>query len=275
MKKEQAPAQGFFAKKRLGQNFLVDARIIDRIIDACELSCEEDILEIGPGQGALTRAALPKVRHVHAVEADARFAGRLQEEFAQQNLTVYRDDILKFDLDRLPPGIKVIGNIPYNISTPIITRIIENRRRFTTFFITAQHEFGVRLVASPGSRDYSSLSCFVQMFARPRMLFKISPGAFRPMPKVTSCFMRVDLRKEPAEKVADEGLFTRIVRQAFQQRRKTLLNSLASLGAKNELAVMLAEAGIDGKMRAEDLSVADYARITNVYHRTTDLLSRH
>jgi 16S rRNA (adenine1518-N6/adenine1519-N6)-dimethyltransferase len=268
-------APAFVPKKRLGQNFLVDRRAIDRIVNACEFLQDEVVLEIGPGQGALTRVFLPCVKGIVAVEADRVLAERLRTEFEGQALTVHHDDILKIDLSKIPGPLKVIGNIPYNISTPIIARILENRFMFTSLFMTLQYEFGARLVAKPGTKDYSSLSCFVQMFAEPKLLFKIPPAAFRPMPKVMSCFMRLHVRREPAEKIADEGTFVTVVRQAFQQRRKNLLNSLSPLCPKNEVARILEEAKVDPQARAEDLTIAEYARISNVYHNQKDLLSRY
>jgi 16S rRNA (adenine1518-N6/adenine1519-N6)-dimethyltransferase len=265
----------FIPKKRLGQNFLVDKRAISRIVDACELSQDEVILEIGPGQGALTRVLLPCVKGIVAVEADRTLAERLRMDFEGRELIVHQDDILKIDLSKIPGPLKVVGNIPYNISTPIIARILENRAMFTSLFMTLQYEFGARLVAKPGSKDYSSLSCFVQMFAEPKLLFKIPPAAFRPMPKVTSCFMRLDVRREPAEMVEDEAAFVTVVRQAFQQRRKNLLNSLSPLCPKDEVAGILEQAKVDPQARAGDLTIAEYARISNGYYKQKDLLSRH
>ena len=265
----------FIPKKRLGQNFLVDKRAISRIVEACELSLDEVILEIGPGQGALTRVLLPLVKGIVAVETDRVLAERLRADFADQALTVHHDDILKVDLTKIPGPLKVVGNIPYNISTPIIARILENRRLFTSLFMTLQYEFGARLVAKPGTKDYSSLSCFVQMFGEPKLLFKIPPSAFRPMPKVMSCFMRLDIRREPAEHLLDEATFVTVVRQAFQQRRKNLLNSLSPLCPKDEVARILEAAKVDPQARAEDLTIAEYARIANVYHHQKNLLPRH
>ncbi len=263
----------FIPKKRLGQNFLVDRRAIDRIVSACDLQPDEVILEIGPGQGALTRVFLPFVKGIVAVEADRTLAERLRTDFEDRALTVYHDDILKVDLSKIPGPLKVVGNIPYNISTPIIARILENRAMFTSLFMTLQYEFGARLVAKPGTKDYSSLSCFVQMFAEPKLLFKIPPAAFRPMPKVTSCFMRLDIRREPAEKVIDEATFVAVVRQAFQQRRKNLLNSLSPLCPKNDVARILEVAQVNAAARAEDLTIAEYARISNGYYKQKNLLS--
>lgn len=263
----------FIPKKRLGQNFLVDQRVISRLVAVCGLDPGETILEIGPGQGALTRLLAPCVRKVIAVEADRVLASRLEEEFTGRNVEVHREDILKFDLSRLGSApVKVVGNVPYNISTPIIAMVVEQRAAFSSLFMTVQYEFGARLVARPGTRDYSSLTCFVQMFTVPVMLFKISPAAFRPAPKVMSCFMRFDMRDKPAEDIVDEALFVRVVRQAFQQRRKNVLNSLAALCSKEKTHGILEQAGVRPESRAGDLTVGDYARIANAY-TAQDLLS--
>jgi 16S rRNA (adenine1518-N6/adenine1519-N6)-dimethyltransferase len=258
----QAPGV-FRPKKRLGQNFLVDKRVLDRIVSACDLKKDEVILEIGPGQGALTQVLLPHVKGIIAIEADRVLAEKLRNDLAGQNVTVLHGDFLKQDLSSLPGPLKVVGNIPYYISSPIINRILEERQRFTSFFMTAQLEFGQRMVAKPGSGDYSSLTCFVNYFAEPKLLFKIAPGAFRPAPKVWSCFMRLDIRLEPAVRVKDELMYLKIIRQGFLQRRKTLVNSLASLYPKTVMAAALASAGLKENIRAEELSLEDYARIAN------------
>ncbi len=260
-------------KKYLGQNFLVDQRVIARIIDACGLSLDETVLEIGPGEGALTQAILPCVKSVIAVETDRVLTERLQEEYIDKNLSVYNADFIQFDLRQFLTPIKIIGNIPYNISTPILTKVIENRHFISTVFMTIQQEFGERLIAQVGSKDYSSLSCFIQMFAEPKILFKIAPQAFRPIPKVTSSFLRLDMRDKPAEPLDDETLFVRVVRQAFHHRRKNLLNALSCLypSGKAPVALLLEKSGIDFKLRAEDLTISQYARIANVYAQ--DLLS--
>jgi 16S rRNA (adenine1518-N6/adenine1519-N6)-dimethyltransferase len=253
----------FRVKKSLGQNFLTDKRVIERIVGSCDLQKDETVLEIGPGHGALTSAILPHVKHVITVETDRVLAENIRKGFSGENVTVHHDDFLKFDFSCLPGPVKIIGNIPYYISSPIINRVLEEKSRITAFFMTAQLEFGQRMVAKPGSKDYSSLTCFVNYFTEPRLLFKISPGAFRPAPKVWSCFMRLDIRREPAVQVQDEHLFLTIIRLAFLQRRKTLVNSLSSMYPKTEMLRILAEIGLNEKIRAEELDLADYARITN------------
>ncbi|MBF0619743.1 MAG: ribosomal RNA small subunit methyltransferase A [Candidatus Omnitrophica bacterium] len=256
----------FFAKKSLGQNFLVDTKMTERIIDACDLKPDETVLEVGPGQGALTRAIAPRVKHVIAVEADRVLAEKLRQDFSPEVLTVYHEDILKFDLSLLPGKVKVIGNLPYNISTPILTRVIEGRAHFSSLFMTVQYEFGMRLMAKTRTKDYSSLTCFVNLYARPEMLFKVPNKCFRPVPKVQSCFMRLDLLQEPAAAVNDEGFFDKMVRQAFLQRRKTLLNALAGFASSKEsLLAVFDRAGVSSQARAEELSVADMARLANAF----------
>ncbi len=268
-------SQGIIAKKHLGQNFLVDQTVISHIINAFDLSAEETVLEIGPGQGALTQAILPCVKGIIAVETDRILAEKLKDAYKDKNLTVHHADFLKFDLRPLDHPIKIVGNIPYNISTPILTKIIENRRFISTVFMTIQYEFGERLIAQPGTKDYSSLACFMQMFTRPRILFKIAPQAFRPVPKVTSCLLKIDVRPTPAEHLENEDVFVRVVRQAFRERRKNLLNALSCLypSEKGKVAVLLEKGAINSNARAEDLTINQYARISNVYAQ--DLLSRH
>ena len=253
----------FVPKKRLGQNFLVDRKVLARIVEACELTPGETILEIGPGAGALTRCLAPQVSHVIAVEADGLLAQGLGAEFDPAKLTVHHADFLKFDLSKLPPMIKVIGNLPYYISTPIITRVIENRFRFSALFMTVQLEFGERLIARPGSKDYGSLSVFVQFYAEPKLLFKIGNKSFRPVPKINSCFMRIGLREKPVAEVVDEKLFDQVVRHSFLHRRKSLMNSLAYLRPRDILLKAMDKAGIPPQKRAEELAPVDFAKLTN------------
>ena len=256
----------FVPKKHLGQNFLVDKKVIKRIVEACELKSDETVFEIGPGQGALTREILPKVGGLIAVETDRVLAQRLQEEFSDGKVVIHHADFLRFDLNKIPPSlgrIKALGNIPYYISSPIMGRVLDGHEHFSALFMTAQLEFGARLAAKPGTRDYSSLTCFVNYFTEPKMLFRIPPGAFRPAPKVWSCFMRLTVRQKPAVEVSNEAVFLSTIRHAFLHRRKTLVNSLSSLYPKDQVAEILSEVGIQEKVRAEELSLEDYAKMTN------------
>ena len=256
----------FLPSRRLGQNFLIDPRVLERIVEACCFRNDDHVLEIGPGQGVLTRAILPLVGHVTAVEADARLAESLQRECLDEKLTVYHADILAFDFssETMRTTQKVVGNIPYNISTPIIEKMLEQRQWVKALFITVQYEFGMRLTAAPGSKEYSALTCLLNYFAEPKILFRISNRAFRPAPKVESCFMRMDFRQDTQPSVKDEDFLIRLVRTVFLQRRKTILNAAASLAPKETLKLSLAEAGINEKARPEDVTVEEYVKLTNI-----------
>lgn len=253
----------FVVKKRLGQNFLIDKRMVNRIVSACDLKADETILEIGPGQGALTRELIPYVKRIIAVEADRQLIEKLKSDFDPDKLEVHHGDFLKFDLSQVPRPIKAVGNLPYYISSPIIARVIEERAVFSSLFMTVQLEFGERLVAQPRTKNYGALSVLVQFHAEPKLLFTIGNRSFKPVPKVTSCFIRMDLRKKPAADVKDEDFFGKVVRMAFSQRRKTLLNALSGLCTKDILSDVLSKAGISPQSRAEELGIQDFARLTN------------
>lgn len=250
-------------RKHLGQNFLNDQHIIRKIIDACHLKSDETVLEIGPGLGALTQHIALGVKCFHAVEKDKDLCDHLRENITSSNTTFHCQDVLGFDLARLPSPVKVIGNLPYNISSPIMEKLIQNRGRISEIFITVQFEFGKRLAAEPGSKDYSALSCVIQYYAKPKILFKIKNTCFSPAPKVESCFVRIQFKSAPDPQALDEKLFLRLVKGAFQQRRKQIQNSLAAFIPKSDMKQLFEALSIDPQARAEDLSVADYVRIAN------------
>ncbi len=254
----------FRPKKSLGQNFLVDMHVRDRIIDACELDKDDVVLEIGPGKGALTEQVALRVSKVIAIEKDEYLVEKLKDNILQDNVSIIAYDILKYPFNSLPEGIKLIGNLPYNIATPIIEKVLAYRNKFVSLYVTVQLEYGRRLSASVGSKDYGALTCFVQYYADVKILFKIKNTAFRPVPKVYSCFVKLDLLKEPRVKVKDEGLLFRVIRQAFAQRRKSIYNSLSSVLGKSRGKDVLEQLGFSHRLRAEDLSILDYARIVNV-----------
>lgn len=260
---KSAETTAFRAKKSFGQNFLINDDVLDRIVESCQLNPEETVLEIGPGQGVLTRALVPYVKRLIAVEKDKALVERLNAEFNGNSVAIYHDDILRFDLGLLPPRIKAIGNLPYYISTPIMQRVIANRERFSDLFMTVQFEFGQRLVARPGGKDYGSLSCYTQFYTEPRMLFKIASKAFRPQPKVESCFMHLAMRETPLFADVDEELMFRLIRQAFSQRRKKMSNCLHGIVPdKAEAANILTKAGIDPLTRPENLDLDAFVRLT-------------
>ncbi len=250
-------------RKSLGQNFLHDPHVIHKIITACQLQRDETVLEIGPGLGALTEKIAPAVKCFHAVEKDHDLYAHLTKNILSANSTLYHQDFLDFNFSKLPPPLKIIGNLPYNISSPIIEKLIQNRAKISDVFITVQLEFGKRLVATPGSKDYSALSCVIQYFAEPKMLFKIKNTSFSPAPKVESCFVKIHFKDMPSPQAIDEKIFLRLIKMAFQQRRKQLQNALATLTTKSDLKELLADLAIDPQARAENLSVSDYVQIAN------------
>ena len=260
--KRENPGQPFTFRKSLGQHFLTDPNIIHKIIDACQLESNDSVLEIGPGDGALTRHISPRVNGVYAVDADRRLCEKLSKEFFTTNVKIIHANILKFDLSSLPSPIKVIGNLPYNISSPIIERIMIHREKIHSVFFTVQWEFGKRLVAKPNTKDYSSLSCFVQNYADVKILFQIKKSSFYPSPKVTSCFLRWAFKTHPLSKGIDEEVLFHVIRLCFQQRRKTIANALSRMIPKDELQSILHSLKIDSRLRAENLSINDYIRLT-------------
>lgn len=253
----------FTPKKSLGQNFLVNTNVAERIVDACHLEPDDTVLEIGPGKGALTRNLAQQCKNVLAIEKDKVLAEQLKMDFINSNVCVMNDDILEYPFDKLPNNIKIIGNLPYNIATPIIKKIIEYRKKFEKLYITVQLEYGQRIVAKPNTKSYGSFSCFVQYYMDPEILFKIRNSAFQPIPKVQSCFLRLDLLKQPRQKADNENFLFNMIRSCFEQRRKMISNSLGGTFDKEKIPRILEILKIDPKLRAENLSLEDYIRITN------------
>ena len=253
-------------KKSLGQNFLVSEHMQDKIIQACELRQDDIVLEIGPGKGALTMKITPMVKQLFAVEKDPRMSDYLSQKEFETSVTILNEDFLKFNFDVLPAGqrIKVVGNLPYNVATPIIEKILADRRRFSSFYMTVQLEYGQRLCADINSKDYGSLSCFVQMYSDPTFLFRIKNTAFFPKPKVESCFLKLDILDQPKYDVRDEEALFRIIKMAFSQRRKTVRNALAQIVDKERLLNIFEKVGVDPKLRPENLTLKQYVEIVNL-----------
>jgi 16S rRNA (adenine1518-N6/adenine1519-N6)-dimethyltransferase len=257
-------------KKSLGQNFLIDKNIQTKIICACDLTKDDIVLEIGAGKGDLTGELAQKARKVYALEIDQRLYPFLQQALgAYDNCQLLKGDILKFDLDKflqnnnIRQKIKVIGNIPYYISSPIIEQLIKYRQRISTAFITVQKEFGRRVRAPAGSKEYGSFSCFTQYYCQCRILFEIKRNSFKPAPNVDSCFLYLKFRDKPPVSVRDEEMFFKLIRTAFNQRRKTLRNSLENLADQEKLGEFLLQAGINKNIRPEDLSLEEFAKLNN------------
>ena len=250
-------------KKWFGQNFLVDHHIQRKILRACQLDPHETILEIGPGTGALTKNLVTQVKEVIAIEKDKNLIDHLRRTIPAGNLILIHADFLKFSFSEIPKNIKIIGNLPYNVATPIILKILENKDRFRDVYIMVQLEHANRLVAQAGSKEYGSLSCFIQYHAEVRKLFKVKNTAFRPIPKVHSCFLHLRIHKNPPYNIQDEEHLFKITRSVFQKRRKTIYNALSDLADKSTILLMLEKLSINPKIRPEDLTLEDYVKISN------------
>jgi len=240
-------------RKRFGQHFLHDPGVLRRIVEAIAPAAGDAIFEIGPGEGALTRPLLKRVERLTAIEIDRDLAARLAEEFPPQRLAVHCADAFDFDFSTLPRGVRLVGNLPYNISTPLLFHLARHAERVRDMHFMLQREVVDRMVAKPSTHDYGRLSVMLQTRFRMKKLFTVAPGAFRPPPKVDSAVVRLVPIEEKLG--CDEKRFDDIVRQAFSARRKTLRNAL-SLAAEDYVAL-----GIDPKLRPENLSPADYVRI--------------
>lgn len=255
-------------KKRLGQNFLVDKNIHRKIIESCNLSAADIVLEIGAGRGEITGSLSRKAGFVYALEIDPSLCKILEDNLSGlDNVDVIRGDVLKFDFKKffakVNGKVKVVGNIPYYITTPIIERILEHRDKISSAFIMVQKEFALRAACEPGSKSFGSLSCFIQYYAAAKILFPISKSCFYPAPKVDSCLLELMMRKAPAVKVNDEGLFFKIIRASFNQRRKTLRNSLKGIIPQPKLKAFFQKYGIDRNIRPECLALSGFANLAN------------
>jgi 16S rRNA (adenine1518-N6/adenine1519-N6)-dimethyltransferase len=249
--------------KSLGQNFLVDSRIQQKIVDSCFLKADDTVIEIGPGQAALTSKVLPLVKSLIVVEKDRELAALLKEKYREPQLEVVQGDFLKWDMTPLSNDLVVIGNIPYYISTPIIEKLLAHKDKIRRAYLTVQLEFGQRLAAQAGSKDYGSLSCFVQYYADVKVLFKISAGSFHPKPKVDSCFISLTIKPKPEVKAQYEERLFKMIQTAFMQRRKTITNALKGFAGGIDWASMLKELSIDPQARPEDLTLLNYISISN------------
>ena len=266
------------AKKRLGQNFLVDESYARRIVGALSPRAGETVVEIGPGHGALTELLLETEARVVAVEFDRELVPLLLERFAgRDNFTLVEDDALGVDFcEAVSPAetARVVANLPYNISTAILQRLVEQRRCVTEMVLMLQREVVERITAPPGTPERGYLTVLVEAFCVAEALFDVPPGAFRPVPKVWSTVARLRARPRPAAEVA-ESLFPRVVSAGFAQKRKTILNNLRSAPAEVRAlveaaggpAALLAAAGVEPQRRAEALTLAEWAAIVREIQR--------
>jgi 16S rRNA (adenine1518-N6/adenine1519-N6)-dimethyltransferase len=251
--------------KRLGQSFLTYEPAADAIVAALDLNPEDEVLEIGPGKGILTTRLVKLCRRVFAVEIDSRLVRHLRDTLAVPNLEVLAQDVLELDFAPFP-NVKVCGNLPYNISSQILFRLLDNLASWQSGVFTLQREFALRVLGQPGTRDYGALSVLFELDLERRRLFNLPPDYFKPSPDVTSTVISLKRRTSPAAPVRDRIQFVRVVKAAFAQRRKNLANNLSQgLGlAKASLARVEAESGIAMRRRAETLTLAEFARLAEV-----------
>ncbi|KPK42199.1 MAG: hypothetical protein AMJ78_03320 [Omnitrophica WOR_2 bacterium SM23_29] len=259
-------------KKYLGQNFLVDRNIAEKMVQMCELSEDDWVVEIGAGLGALTERLGNLVEKVVAVEKDRRLCAALDKSLRGfDNVKIVCADFLKLDLRQVFEAnlkkAKIIGNLPYYITTPIIEKLIKDKDMFDSIFITVQKEVAQRLCAKPGGKDYGSISCYLQFFMKPNILFNIKRHAFYPQPEVDSVFLELKVLPKPPVEVDDCERLFKIIRSTFGKRRKTILNSLLASKLtkldKNDLIAALKSVKIDPNLRPEKLSLEDFATIAN------------
>lgn len=253
-------------KKRFGQNFLRDRSVIDRILAAAELIPTDQVLEIGPGMGALTDRMLPLVARLQVMELDRDLIAALHERQAP-HLVIHEGDALRFDWSELLGAgpHKLVANLPYNISSQILFKLLDHRRLFSRAVLMFQKEVGDRIAALPGTGDYGILSVFCQLWFDVRRVVTVPPGAFYPPPKVTSVVLAFAPLAEARVPVVDEAFFRRVVKAAFAQRRKTLRNTLAASGLGFPgFEERLAEGGIDPGRRGETLDLAEFARLADL-----------
>jgi 16S rRNA (adenine1518-N6/adenine1519-N6)-dimethyltransferase len=246
-------------RRRFGQHFLVDAHYVTRILDAIGPRPGDNIVEIGPGLAALTTGLIARAGHLTAIEIDRDLSARLRGEFPPSQLTLHEADALTFDFAQLGEGLRAVGNLPYNISSPLLFHLESFADRLFDVHVMLQKEVVARMTAQPATPDYGRLTIMLQATFRMTRLFVIPPGAFRPAPKVDSAFVRLVPLGADKPLIADEALFARIVAAAFGQRRKTLRNALASICNEAPMRAL----GIDPGTRGETLAVSDYVRLAN------------
>lgn len=260
---------GLRANKKLGQNFLINEKIINDIVEKAEVTNEDVVIEIGPGLGSLTKELVSNAKKVIAIELDSNMVDILKSRFGlYDNFEIIYDDVLKVDLKALISNydsVKVVANLPYYITTPIIMKLLEERLNIKSITVMVQKEVGERLCATHEDREYGAITLGVLYYAKPQIIIDVPKENFLPAPEVDSCVIKLDMLDKPRVEVKDEKLFFRMIKGAFSQRRKTISNSLTCIGkSKEEIICILEKLGIDEKLRAENLSIEQYASIANM-----------
>lgn len=268
---------GIHANKSLGQNFLINEEVINQIIEKAEIDENDLVIEIGPGLGTLTSRLLEKAGKLICVELDDRMITILNDRFKlYNNFELIHDDILKVDLNKIINEnllennninkIKIVANLPYYITTPIIMKLLEEKLNITSITVMIQKEVADRLIAVPGDKNAGAITYSVYYYAEAEKILDVANNSFIPEPSVTSTVIKLNIRKEPVIQIKDEKLMFRIIKQAFMQRRKTLVNALSNMDifkSKEEIIRMLEDLNINTKVRGEALTIEQYAQITN------------
>ena len=255
--------------KKLGQNFLIKRGIVDEIVHAAELTVGEPVLEVGPGIGTLTQGLAQSGADVTAIELDRRLLEVLDTTLASyDNVRIIHGDVLKLDVPTImnQKRFKVVANLPYYITTPIIMSLLESKLPIERLVVMVQKEVALRMVAKPGTKDYGALSVAVQYYTEPDIVLDVPPKSFLPAPAVTSSVIRCVLRDKPPVDVIDEKLFFRVVKAGFAQRRKTFSNTMKTTGlTRDRIEELLAKANIDGQRRGETFTLQEFADVANAW----------
>lgn len=268
----------FNFQKKYGQNFLIDPHVLDKIIGESGIEKEDMILEIGPGIGTMTQYLAEAAREVVAIEIDKNLIPILEDTLSEyKNITVINQDVLKVDLRKLVMEknegrpIKVVANLPYYITTPIIMELLESKLPIESITIMVQKEVAERMQQTPGSKEYGALSLAVQYYAKPEIVANVPPNCFMPRPKVGSAVIRLTLHQNPVIEVEDEEFMFRLIRASFNQRRKTLINGIGNAPninvGKEEVKAALEEMGLSENIRGEMLSLEEFARLSNLLRK--------
>jgi 16S rRNA (adenine1518-N6/adenine1519-N6)-dimethyltransferase len=248
-------------KKKFGQHFLFDRNILKKILNCSGVTGEDTVIEIGPGLGTLTNIIAERAKEVIAIEFDRKLISRLKENVESNlNVTIITADALKFDYETIQNRFRVVANIPYYITTPLLFRLLEYREKIISMTLLLQKEVAERIVASPGGKDYGVLSISSRIFTRPELKFMVTRKVFSPPPDVDSAVVHFEVSPVPLFKIKDVSLFRDVVKTAFSQRRKTIINSLKKFEGIGDA---LETAGIDAKLRPETVSIEDFARLTD------------
>lgn len=268
---------GFRFSKSLGQNFLIDNSVLQDIVDGAQITGEDTVIEIGPGVGTLTKELLKKAKMVYSIEIDSKLIPILKEELKDyDNFELINNDVLKVNFDEIikdEKPVKVVANLPYYVTTPVLTQLLKNHCNFKSITVMIQKEVAQRIAANPGNKEYGSLSVLIQYYCDIKIIRKVSANCFIPKPKVDSAVIRLDKLDKTRVEPKDEKLFFNIVRASFNMRRKTLNNSLKPLGFNEEIMKNAFEASsIDPSRRGETLSLDEFKILCdNIYEIKTSL----